>query len=109
MSVELLARWLLLRFPFLSFGSFGWSFFALGRRLLGSFGGAFWVALGGFFSVSEAPLGSREGPLGSLWGSLGVGVSLGGRVAFCVPPGVGSGKIREILGGILGPFWEDFL
>ena len=64
-SVELLARWLLLRFPFLSVGSFGWSFFALGRCLLGSFG-AFWAALGGFFWVSEAPLGSREGPLGSL-------------------------------------------
>ena len=109
MSVELLARWLLLRFPFLSFGSFGWSFFALGRCLLGSFG-ALWAALGRFFSVSGAPLGSREGPLGSLWGSLGgVGVSLGGRVAFCVPPGVGSGKIWEILGDILGPFWEDFL
>ena len=109
MSAELLARWLLLRFGFLSFGSFACSFFALGRCLLGSFG-AFWVALGGFFSVSEAPLGSREGPLGSLWGSLGgVGVSLGGRVAFCVPPGVGSGKIREILGDMLGPFWEDFL
>ena len=107
-SVEVLARWLLLRFLFLSLGSFGWSFFALGRCLLGSFG-AFWAALGGFFWVSEAPLGSREGPLGSLWGSLGgVGVSLGGRVAFCVPPGVGSGKIREILGGILAPFWKDF-
>ena len=72
---------------------------------MGSFG-----ALGGFFSVSEAPLGSREGPLGSLWGSLGgVGASLGGRVAFCVPPGVGSGKIRVILEGILAPFWKDYL
>ena len=70
-SVEVLAHWLLLRFPFLSFGSFGWSFFALGRCLLRSFG-AFWVALGGFFWVSEAPFGSCEGPLGSLWGPWGV-------------------------------------
>ena len=38
--------------------------------------GAFWAALGGFFCVSEAPLGSREGPLGSLWGLGGVGVGL---------------------------------
>ena len=67
--------------------------------------GVLWSILGcfrWFFSVSEAPLGSREGPLGSLWGSLGaVWASLGGRVAFWLPPGVGSGKIREILGGML--------
>ena len=70
--------------------------------ILGCFG---WFLFGSLFSF-----GSRKGPLGSLWGSLGgVGVSLCGRVAFCVPPGVGSGKIREILGDILGPFWEDFL
>ena len=72
-SVEVLAHWSLLRFPFLSFGSFGWSFFALGRRLLGSFG-AFWGALGGFFESLRFLWGLVRVPwaaFGSPWGMLG--------------------------------------
>ena len=67
--------------------------------------GAFSAAFGSFFLVSEGPLGSREGHFGSLLGVLGgCWASAGGHVAFWLAPGTGSGKIREILGGILGPF-----